>query len=172
VRRILFRAGLVCLALVALAGCGGGGGGGTTTPSSSTPAAAIPKPKTTGLGTSEPEIKTQTAPTQSSTSPENQQGGAGDETPIATQAEFTGNGGDIAPPTIRVPPFIAVKVVLHSADGGTYGIEVAHHELSVDSAAPTATVTLSGLRAGKRYTVDVTGAPETLAIVANAEPGP
>jgi hypothetical protein len=28
------------------------------------------------------------------------------------------------------------------------------------------------LRAGKRYLVNVSGAPETLAIVANAEPGP
>jgi hypothetical protein len=73
---------------------------------------------------------------------------------------------------VRVPPFIAVRVVLHSADGGNYGIEVAHHELNVDGSNPTATVKLSGLRAGKRYTVDVTGAPETLAIVANAEPGP
>jgi hypothetical protein len=119
-----------------------------------------------------PSAPTPTTPTQTSTSPEQQPGGAGDETPIATQALFTGNGGDISPATIRVPPFIAVTVVLHSADGGNYGIEVGHHELNVDSANPTATVKLSGLRAGKRYAVDVTGAPETLAIVANAEPGP
>jgi hypothetical protein len=117
-------------------------------------------------------IATATTPTQTSTSPEQQPGGAGDETPISTQALFTGKGGDITPATIRVPPFIAVKVVLHSADGASYGIEVAHHELNVDGSHPTATVQLSGLRAGKRYTVAVNGAPETLAIVANAEPGP
>jgi hypothetical protein len=170
VRRIRFRAALICLALVALAGCGGGGG--KTTASSSTPAASAPPTQTGGLGTSEPEIETQTAPTQTSTSPEDQPGGAGDETPIATQALFTGKGGDITPATIRVPPFIAVKVVLHSADGGMYGIEVEHHELNVDGRNPTASVKLSGLRAGKRYTVDVSGAPEALSIVANAEPGP
>ena len=116
--------------------------------------------------------QTSPAPTPTSTSPESQPGGTGDETPIATQALFTGKGGDITPATIRVPPFIAVKVVLHSADGGGYGIEVARHELKVDRTTRTASVRLSGLRAGKRYAVDVNGAPETLAIVANAEPGP
>ena len=113
-----------------------------------------------------------TTPSQTSTSPESQPGGAGDETPIATQALFTGNGGDITPATIRVPPFIAVKVVLHSADGASYGIDVNHHALSVSGSNPTASVKLSGLRAGKRYSVEVAGAPETLSIVANAEPGP
>jgi hypothetical protein len=122
------------------------------------------------LGTSEPEI--QTTPTQTSTSPENQPGGAGDEQPISTQALFTGKGGEITPATIRVPPFIAVKVVLHSADGGSYAIEVAHHELKADGSKPTASVELPGLRAGKRYAVDVIGAPERLSVVANAEPGP
>jgi hypothetical protein len=131
----------------------------TATPTATTPIETQPTP-------------TATQPTPTSTSPESQPGGAGDETPIATQALFTGNGGDITPATIRVPPFISVKVVLHSADGASYAIEVAHHELKVDSGNPTATVRLSGLRAGKRYTVDVSGAPETLAIVANAEPGP
>ena len=115
---------------------------------------------------------TPTTPGTTGTSPEDQPGGAGDETPIATQALFTGKDGDITPATIRVPPFISVRVVLHSADGGSYAIEVAHHELKVDSGQPTAGVRLSGLRAGRRYTVDVSGAPETLAIVANAEPGP
>lgn len=155
-------------------GCGGGGSKSTTTVSSAPPQTTA-LPTTThqdSLGRSEPEIQTTTAPTPTSTSPESQPGGAGDETPIATQALFTGKGGDITPATIRVPPFISVKVVLHSADGGSYAVEVAHHELKVDSGTPTATVRLSGLRAGKRYTVDVSGAPETLAIVANAEPGP
>jgi hypothetical protein len=159
---------LIGAALVALAGCGGGGGNtATTSPSASAPAAAVTTPTAPTRTTPTPSN-----PAPTSTSPEQQPGGAGDETPIATQAEFKGKGGDIAPATIRVPPFIAVKVVLHSADGGSYGIQVAHHDLSVDSANPTTGVRLSGLRAGDRYTVQVTGAPETLAIVANAEPGP
>ena len=144
--------------VAALVGCGSGGGAGTA--STDTPVTSTPPPPAP------------TTPTPTSTSPEEQPGGAGDETPISTQALFTGRGGDITPATIRVPPFIAVNVVLHSADGQNYGIEVAHHELNVDGSNPTATVKLSGLRAGKRYEVNVTGAPETLAIVANAEPGP
>jgi len=151
-------------------GCGGGGSTQTEVAVSSTPTTPPPPTATTPIETATTPATTQ--PTPTSTSPESQPGGAGDETPIATQALFTGKGGDITPATIRVPPFISVRVVLHSADGASYGIEVAHHELKVDSGHPTATVGLSGLRAGKRYTVDVSGAPETLAIVANAEPGP
>jgi hypothetical protein len=135
---------------------------------------AAPAPSTSTSQPGEPTqtVETVTTPTQTSTSPEDQPGGAGDETPIATQALFTGKDGDITPATIHVPPFIAVKVVLHSADGGSYGVVVEHHELNVDGSNPTASVELAGLKAGKRYSVDVTGAPETLSIVASGEPGP
>jgi hypothetical protein len=159
----------VCVVLAALAGCGGSGKGGAGSTASSV-APGAPAPSVTA--TAPVATATQTTPAQTTPSPEQQQGGTGDEQPISTQAEFTGNGGDITPATIRVPPFIAVKVVLHSADGGTYGLEVAHHQLNVDASNPTASVQLSGLRAGKRYAVDVTGAPERLSIVAKAEPGP
>jgi len=170
VRAIRSRSLLIGVALLALAGCGGGGSSQTTAAGTSTPV-----PQDTGefsTGTTEVTIPVQTAPAPTSTSPEDKPGGAGDEVPISTQALFTGKGGDITPATVRVPPFIAVKVILHSADGGSYAITVKGHELKADSAHPTASVTLSGLRAGKRYTADVSGAPETLAIVANAEPGP
>jgi hypothetical protein len=158
------------VALLALTGCGGGGGGGTETAAVSTPPPTPSATVTAPAPAATAPVATATTPTQ--TSPEDQPGGAGDEDPISTQALFTGKGGDITPPTVRVPPFISVKVVLHSADGAEYEIEVAHHELKVDSGSPTARVQLSGLRAGKRYLVNVSGAPETLAIVANAEPGP
>ena len=168
-RAIRFKYALA-IGLLALVGCGGGGSTQTDVAVNSTPTTPPPPTATTPIETATAPVATQ--PTPTSTSPESQPGGAGDETPISTQALFTGKGGDITPATIRVPPFISVKVVLHSADGASYAIEVAHHELMVDSGHPTATVPLSGLRAGKRYTVDVSGAPETLAIVANAEPGP
>jgi hypothetical protein len=175
VRRIRFKSVLIGAALLALAGCGSGGGNsasnaGEASSPPPTQSVAATVPTTTPTVTAAPP--TNTAPAPTSTSPEDKPGGAGDETPIGTQALFEGKDGTIKPDTIRVPPFIAVNVVLHSADGGSYGIEVAHHQLSVDASHPRATVQLSGLRAGKRYTVDVAGAPETLAIVANAEPGP
>jgi hypothetical protein len=159
-------------ALLALAGCGGGGGSSQTASVSAPPPSVAATVPTTPTTTPTTTALQPTTPSQTSTSPEQQPGGAGDETPISTQALFTGKGGDITPATVRVPPFIAVTVVLHSADGGSYAIEVAKHELKVGSGHPTATLQLSGLRAGKRYTLDVSGAPETLAIVANAEPGP
>lgn len=165
-RAIRSSALLLVIAAAALAGCGSGGGG------TQTQAGVSSRPTTPPPASVTATVPTATTPIQTATSPEDQPGGAGDETPIATQALFTGKGGDITPATIRVPPFIAVKVVLHSADGGNYGIEVAHHELNVDGSNPTASVRLSGLRARKRYAVNVTGAPETLAIVANAKPGP
>jgi hypothetical protein len=162
---------------VALAGCGGDKGAGTGTtvsPSSSPTTATTPPPTAIPLAPTAPTgtSPTPTTPKNTATSPESQPGGAGDEQPITTRAEFTGKGGDITPATIRVPPFIAVTVVLRSADGDSYAIEVAHHELKVDGSKPTTSVQLSGLRAGKRYAVDVSGAPERLSIVANAEPGP
>jgi hypothetical protein len=167
VRAIRSRALLVGATLLGLAGCGSGSGGNTTATPPSGPAAATPSVTATV-----PAATTTTpapAPTQTSTSPEQQPGGAGDETPISTQVLFTGEGGDITPATVHVPPFIAVNVILHSKDGGSYGIEIAHHALDVDGTKRTASVQLEGLRRGHRYQVQVTGAPETLAI---AEPGP
>jgi hypothetical protein len=170
VRAIRPRTLLIGVALLALAGCGSGGGGTTAAPQTA-PAATEGFELTQTTETITTATPTQTQ-SQSSTSPEDKPGGAGDEVPISTQALFTGKGGDITPATVQVPPFIAVRVILHSADGGSYGLTVAKHELKADSSHRTDSVTLSGLRAGKRYTVDVAGAPETLAIVANAEPGP
>jgi hypothetical protein len=114
-----------------------------------------------------------TSRTSTSSSPESQQGGAGDETPIATQALFTGRGGRLSPSRIRVPPFIAVSVVLHSADGGSYAIVVDGKTLTVDSGHHGAAVKLPGLRAQSRYVVtNKSGSPSRLTIVASAEPGP
>lgn len=162
-------------ALLALAGCGGGGSKSTSTTSSPPPTqsvASTPQPQTNGAGTATPEIQTTTtAPpkTQTTTSPASNSGG---QTPIYTQVLFTGSGGDITPATIRVPPYIAVRVELKSGDGASYGVSVNHHTLRVDSSTPAATVQLRGLRPGARYAVEVSGAPERLSIVANAEPGP
>jgi hypothetical protein len=90
--------------------------------------------------------------------------------PISTQALFTGKGGKITPPKIEVPPFIAVTVVLKSADGKTYGIEVNGHGMATNGRAR---LKLPGLPAQDRYVIKVVqGSPARLLIEANAEPGP
>jgi hypothetical protein len=153
-------------------GCGGGGGGNTT--ATSPPATSAP-PRTTQTATI-PEATTPTE-TQSTprttTSPEDQPGGAGDETPIATQALFTGNNGTVSPGRIRVPPFIAVQVVLRSKDGRAYTLTVGGQEVAVGEGRNHASLKLDGLRSGDRYVVkNAFGTPKKLVIVANAEPGP
>jgi hypothetical protein len=151
-------------ALVVLAGCGGGGGGGKTT------TAAQPAPSTVTSSTS-PQSGSETLPppttTSTSTHAEQQ---SGDETPISTQALFTGKGGRITPQRIQVPPFIAVTVVLRSADGKTYSIEVNGRGMATNGRAQ---LKLPGLRAEDRYVViNRSGTPPRLTIVASAEPGP
>jgi len=133
----------------------------TPTPSTTTPAQTAPKKK-------------KPAPTQTSTSPEQQPGGAGDETPIATQALFTGKGGKVSPSRVRVPPFIAVKIVLRAADEKGYTLLVGGKEVAVGEGRTEATLRLDGLRPGAKYVLhnQFGNKPKTLVIVANAEPGP
>ena len=165
-----------------LVGCGGGGGGNTT--ATSPPPATSAPPQTTQTATiPEKTTSTETEPKEQEkeqeqehkgkTSPEDQPGGAGDEKPIATQTLFTGNNGTISPARIRVPPFIAVQVVLRAKDGKGYTLTVGGHELAVGEGRKRATAKLDGLRPGGRYVVkNVFGTPKQLVIVANAEPGP
>ena len=44
----------------------------------------------------------------------------GDEVAASSQALFTGRGGKLSPRWSSVPPFIAIRVELRSADGGAY----------------------------------------------------
>jgi hypothetical protein len=134
----------------------------TTTPTPSTaPAQTAPKKK-------------KPTPSQTTTSPEQQPGGAGDETPIATQALFTAKGGKVSPAHVRVPPFIAVKVVLQAKDEKGYTLLVNGKEVAVGEGRTEATLRLDGLRPGAKYVLhnQFGNKPKTLVIVANAEPGP
>jgi hypothetical protein len=153
VRAIRFRAVLI-VALLALAGCGGGGG-------SKTAEKAAPPTQTA-------------AANQKKKSPESQPGGAGDEKPIATQALFTAKGGRVSPRRIRVPPFIAVSVVLRSVDEKPYTLLVGQKEIAVGEGRTDATLKLDGLRPGAKYIVrpQFGVRPKRIVIVANAEPGP
>ena len=105
----------VLLVAAALAGCGDG----------ETVSAPSPTPEATAVVTETP-TPTPT-PTETATpiateqpAPEDQEGGAGDEIPASSQALVTGDGGKLSPGTVRVPPFIAIRVQLRSADGVEY----------------------------------------------------
>jgi hypothetical protein len=181
VRAIRSRAALL-IGLLALAGCGGGGAGtvGTTATSSAPVTTSKPGLLNTGTfssGTTAITIPTQTAPapgTRKKKSPEQQPGGAGDETPIATQALFTGKGGKVSPSRVRVPPFIAVKILLQAKDEKGYTLLVNGKEVAVGEGRSQATLRLDGLRPGAKYVLhnQFGNTPKTLVIVANAEPGP
>ena len=94
--------------------------------------------------------------------PESQPGGAGDEEAIRSPAMFTGRGGKITPRVVRVPPFLAIRAELRSADGRRYSIRFGKQVLNSGKS-----IELDGLRAGER----VKGSGGVV-IEATAEPGP
>jgi hypothetical protein len=102
--------------------------------------------------------------------PEDQPGGAGDEVPARSQALFTGRGGRIAPRIVLVPPFIAVRVELRSADGRPYSLTAGRRRLSADSQVASVSTTFDGLRPGRRIVLQGTGG--RVIVEASAEPGP
>jgi hypothetical protein len=103
-------------------------------------------------------------------SPEDQPGGAGDEIPARSQALFTGRGGRIRPRTIRVPPFIAVRVELRSADGRLYSLRGQGRRLRAGGQLASMAATFDGLRPGRRLRLRGPGGGVT--VEASAEPGP
>jgi hypothetical protein len=165
------------VALLALAGCGGGGGSTSTTTtavsSAPTPTSTATTPTATAPETSTPTATTPT-PKKKKKSPESQPGGAGDETPIATQAQFTAKGGKVSPSQVRVPPFIAVNIVLRALDKKPYALLVGSKEVAVGEGRTQASLKLDGLRPGAKYIVRPQSGvkPRKIVIVANAEPGP
>jgi hypothetical protein len=134
-----------------------------TTTAISPPAATAPRrrPPRTGPVTAAPEV-----------SPEERPGGAGDEEPIHTEANFVARGRRITPTVVSVPPFIAVRVVLRSADRRTHTLRFRRHLLRVSGRRPQASVLLGGLRQGDSYTGRPAGRENKVTVVASAEPGP
>ncbi len=121
--------------------------------------------------TEKPRVDSVTVPAKTEAEePEEQAGGAGDEVPAGTQALITGEGGKLSPRSISVPPFIAVKVVLESADGVEYAIGAGKRQIKAGGEIRSAAATFPGLKTGERLTL--TGPDGSVVITANAEPGP
>lgn len=115
---------------------------------------------------------TVTTPQEPEPPPEEQPGGAGDEEPAQSQAAFTGRGGRITPAQVRVPPFIAIRIELRSADGGQYGLSCGGRELRVDADIETASTRVAGRRPGEKLRCTALGGHNGVTVVASAEPGP
>jgi hypothetical protein len=106
-------------------------------------------------------------------SPEDQPGGAGDEVPARSIAMFTGSDGRIRPARVRVPPFIAIRVELRSADRRTYALRFRDRTLRVGGALASQSAVFSGLRPGRALVGrSITPPGNTVVVEASAEPGP
>jgi len=112
----------------------------------------------------------QAAPAPAEPSPEDQQGGAGDEEPARSLASVTGRGGRVSPQRVLVPPYISIRVELRSADGRAYALRGGGRSLRVDRDIAAASTTFDGLRPGRRLVLR--GAQGRVAVEASAEPGP
>ena len=167
--------------VLALASCGGDHENGSTTSRTSASDSATARSETTATETtpaneSEAETGTeetgQTGETDTSTSPEDEPGGAGDEEPARTLALFTGENGSISPRVVRVPAYISVRVELRARDGGEYGLSFDGRTIKVSGALHSVATTFDGLRPGAEIVGTATGGTGSVRIEATAEPGP
>ena len=141
----------------------------TSTSPSTTPTDTAPARTEEQTATEPPETE-RSGPTGGASPGEEQEGGAGDEVAASSQALVTGRGGRLSPRLIRVPPFIAIRVELRSADGRTYELGANGKTVRADRDIASASTTFAGLRPGKRLVL--TGASGRVVVEASAEPGP
>lgn len=168
---------VVTLAALALAACGGDDEATDTAATTPPPATATETAATETAPPTDTE-RTETggeadgggAEAPTATSPEDAESGAGDEIPASSQAQITGSGGRLSPRTVRVPPFIAIRVVLVSEDGVEYRLSGGGKTVQAGGEIRSASVLYDGLRAGERLVLS--GPQGRVAIAANAEPGP
>ena len=134
-----------------------------TTPTTTAPApVTTPPPETTDTSKApDPDSEPRTVP------PEEQQG---DEEAIRSEAVFTGRNGRLTPREIRVPAFIAIRVILRAQDQGSYALRIGGQSLGVDATVSTDEVNLDGLLPNESY--QGRSGNGNVRVVASAEPGP
>jgi hypothetical protein len=137
-----------------------------TTPTTSAPApVTTPPPETTATQKGpDPDAEPRTVP------PEEQQG---DEEPIRSEAVFTGTGGRLRPREIKVPAFIAIRVILRATDAGrdqSYSLVIGGSRMAIGHERTVDELELDGLLPDESYRGK---SPQgNVRIVASAEPGP
>ena len=115
-------------------------------------------------GRDDPDPEPRTVP------PEEQQG---DEEAIRSEAVFTGRGGRLTPREIRVPAFIAIRVILRAVDAGadqSYTLTIGGSRLAIGHARSVDELKLDGLLPDESY--EGKSPQGNVRVVASAEPGP
>jgi hypothetical protein len=162
------RATWIAAAALAAAGCGGDDEEtGTAARPQTEPRTEAEEPRATVTAPG-PEPQ-ETIPRES---PEDQPGGAGDEVPARSLALLNARDGRIRPRVVRVPPFIAIRVELHSNDGRHYSLTFGGRTIDVGPQISSASTVLDGLRPGRAYTGRPGASGNPVRIEATAEPGP
>jgi hypothetical protein len=135
-----------------------------TTPTvTATPPVTTPPPEVPGTDEGkDPDEEPLTVP------PEEQQG---DEEAIRSEAVFTGSGGRLTPREVRVPAFIAIRVILRSTDDQIYSLRIGGTRLVIgDAGVRVDELELDGLPPDESY---IGKSPQgNVRVVASAEPGP
>jgi hypothetical protein len=152
--------------LLTLSGCGGDDEEPARTASTAPPATV---PEETVPAEPDETTPPETVPPES---PEEEEGGQGDEEPARTLALFTARDGRISPRAIRVPAFISIQVELRSADGQTYGLKFGNTTITAGGELNSVSTTIDGLRPGEAIVGRPTGAGNPVRVEATAEPGP
>jgi ABC-type transport system substrate-binding protein len=161
---------VLAVALLVLGGCGGDDE--PTPPATQEGTVSEETTATSESETTAVDPETETLPNDGdgTGTGESGQGGAGDEQAAETLALFTGENGAIAPPVVRVPAFISVRVELRSADGGAYELTFGDKRIEVGDGLSSRSTTFEGLRPGAKLVGTGTGGK--VRIEATAEPGP
>jgi len=139
---------------MALAGCGEEDRGFTT---------YTPEPTPSPAATATPSATAQ--------SPEDQPGGAGDETPIVHRFELTLGDEGFEPPEVRVPAFFALRLTVHNRTAIEQTVTVDHRPPMTVAGGDDGVATIEGLAAG-RHRVTLEGAPFEATLVADPAVAP
>ncbi len=177
--RQLPLAALAAAALVAGCGDDDGDAGSTaavqqtqappaaTEPTASAPDATPPAPPT---ATDAIPTTTVPAPPRTTPTPAEEQGGGGEEA-VRVPATFVVQGGRLTPPTISVPPRLAIELSLRADDAAhVLVLRTPQPQTLRVEAGGTASLRMPGLRAGSyEITLDGRAAGE---LIAGGEVGP
>ncbi len=139
-------------------------------PAETTPTVAVPPPVTTPPPETTPR-KEPYPDDEPRTVPQEEQ--QGDEEAIRSEAVFTGTNGRLSPRVVRVPPFIAIRVILRATDAGAnqdYTLRIAGSRLAIGHARPVDELELDGLLPDESY--EGSSPQGNVRVVASAEPGP